>query len=136
MKSCTICGRKQSLHNFYRLAHMSDGHVNQCKECWKARVRLRRRNNPSVQEYDRRRYHNPERKAKLAENAKSWRKKNPEKYIANNAVNNAARDGKLIKMPCQECGNPRSHGHHEDYTKKLSVMWLCAKCHQRLHWNT
>jgi hypothetical protein len=63
-----------------------------------------------------------------------WRKDNPEKYRAQNAVSNAVRDGKLIKGPCAVCGaTKRIHGHHEDYSKPLQVTWLCAVHHKQLH---
>lgn len=59
-----------------------------------------------------------------------------------------------LKRPekCERCNTPprrgkdgRSclHAHHEDYTKPLSVEWICAKCHRAItpmrvgeeHWN-
>ena len=39
------------------------------------------------------------------------------------------------RKPCEVCGNPKSHGHHEDYSKPLEVKWLCHKHHQLLHFN-
>jgi hypothetical protein len=49
-------------------------------------------------------------------------------------VNNAIRDGKIIKGPCAICGATKNvHGHHKDYTQPLKVVWLCAKCHHRMH---
>lgn len=38
---------------------------------------------------------------------------------------------------CSNCGQQKQqdeiHGHHEDYTKPYSVIWLCEKCHAYLH---
>lgn len=62
-----------------------------------------------------------------------WRKANPEKESAYNAVNYAVRTGKLRKEPCLCCGDPKVHAHHSDYSKKLDVIWLCAMCHKRQH---
>jgi hypothetical protein len=60
------------------------------------------------------------------------------KYYARRAVVAAVRYGRIIKPACcQDCGTPkhpqRLHGHHEDYTKALDVVWLCAKCHGVRH---
>ena len=35
--------------------------------------------------------------------------------------------------PCCVCGKPNAHGHHEDYTKFLEVVWLCRKHHAERH---
>ena len=44
---------------------------------------------------------NPERKAEIAAKSdKKQRAKHPEKMVARNAVNNALRDGRLVKEPC------------------------------------
>jgi ribosomal protein S27AE len=59
--------------------------------------------------------------------------KNPAAYRAQNAVNNAVRDGKLKKEPCAICAASKVHAHHKDYSKPLEVVWLCARCHHRLH---
>jgi Helix-turn-helix len=50
-------------------------------------------------------------------------------------VNYAVINGLLLRpTQCSSCGKPcRPHGHHEDYTQPLCVIWLCAKCHQDLH---
>lgn len=56
------------------------------------------------------------------------------------AVRTAISSG-LLKRPsvCELCGNKpkpaidgRStiHAHHDDYSKPLSVKWLCVKCHR------
>jgi hypothetical protein len=41
--------------------------------------------------------------------------------------------GRLKKLPCEVCGNPKSDGHHDDYAKPLDVKWLCRKHHAERH---
>lgn len=47
--------------------------------------------------------------------------------------------GKVKRGPaCQRCGLRRHsgvsiEGHHTDYAKPLSVIWLCRKCHVNVH---
>lgn len=64
---------------------------------------------------------------------KKWRQRNPEKVRAHWVVSNAIRYGKLIRLPCQECGNKKSHAHHNDYSQPLLIEWLCHKCHWKRH---
>lgn len=73
----------------------------------------------------------PERKAQNAERSKRHREKNPEKYRARCAVNNALRDGRLKRGPCKHCGGTeRVQAHHADYSKPLDVEWVCFGCHR------
>lgn len=66
--------------------------------------------------------------------AKERRMKFPEKARARDMVNNAVKSGKLTKLPCEECGSTnRIHGHHEDYSKPLKVVWLCPQHHKLKH---
>ena len=55
------------------------------------------------------------------------------KIEARNAVKVAIRSGKLIKKPCEVCGETKVHGHHDDYSKPLEVRWLCPKHHGLEH---
>ena len=66
---------------------------------------------------------------------KNYRKRNPEKYRATTAVNNAIRDEKIIRPDCcEECNSKcKTHGHHDDYSKYLDVRWLCNDCHNAWH---
>lgn len=133
-KVCRRCNLEKPIADFYVHQRMADGHLNICKPCVKNRVRKHRRENDSVREYDRRRYHENENRQKhAAAVSKRWRQKYPERYEAHYVVSNAIRDKRLQKMPCEICGNPQSHAHHEDYSKPLHVKWLCAAHHQRLH---
>lgn len=133
MKKCFKCGAVKALHDFYKHKQMADGHLNKCKECAKADVKLHRRENDSVREYDRERSKQDHRREKAKEIVARWNAKNPEGYRAHYMVSNAIRDGKIERKPCEVCGNPRSHAHHEDYAKPLSIRWLCALHHHRLH---
>lgn len=49
------------------------------------------------------------------------------------AFNKALRAGGLVRQPCVICGEPKSHGHHEDYARPLDVVWLCAIHHRWRH---
>lgn len=104
-----------------------------CKSCICAKVRARARTNPAVQQYDRERAKTPARRAHLRAVTVKWRAENPLAYKAQTAVGNAVRDGRLFKEPCALCGTGQVHAHHRDYSKPLEVVWLCAKCHHRLH---
>jgi ribosomal protein S27AE len=86
------------------------------------------------------------RKALAKEYAKKTRalhrKKNAEyarnrvkETTAKNAVKYALKVGKLIKpAACEDCGTAgRIHGHHDDYSRKLDVRWLCPQCHTNVH---
>lgn len=61
------------------------------------------------------------------------RKRNPEKHLARKAVKRAIARGNLIRLPCTVCGDLKSEGHHEDYSKPLDVIFYCAKHHSDRH---
>ena len=54
----------------------------------------------------------------------------PIKARAREAVGRAVRNGKMKRKPCVVCGETKSEGHHEDYSKPLDVIWLCRKHHK------
>ena len=62
---------------------------------------------------------------------------NPMKRKAQNAANNALRDGRLQREYfCEVCGRGgKLHKHHWSYAEEnwLDVTWLCSKCHGREH---
>lgn len=133
-KACTKCGVAKEPDGFYRQPNASDGRAAICKDCHKAAMTLRRRTNPDVQAYDRERAKRPERKAHSRAITAKFRAKHPLAYAAHTAVGNALRDGKLTRQPCLFCATAEHvHAHHRDYSKPLEVVWLCAKCHHRLH---
>lgn len=127
MRPCKTCGASKPPSGFY-------AGQTECKDCWKARVKLRRLTNPAVRAYDRERAKTPSRREKATAITSNWRRKNPDAYRAQNALNNAVRDGKIERKPCEICAQPKGvHAHHRDYSKPLDVVWLCPRCHHRLH---
>lgn len=67
--------------------------------------------------------------------SKIYRDKYPQKEKAHKIVYNAVKTGKLIKQPCEKCGELKAEAHHDDYNKPLEVNWLCRICHRRFHRN-
>lgn len=124
---------------------MKDGHVNKCKECNLKDVHGNYQNNildPKYMTKERARgrekfhrlYANPAKRVFTYDSKERWIKENPEKRKAQIRVGNALRNHTLIKSPCSVCGSTvRIHGHHEDYSKPLEVLWLCPKHHHELH---
>lgn len=130
-KICFKCGIQKDLDDFYGHPMMKDKHLGKCKECCKMEEKLRRIENPGkYARYEKSRG----RSGEASIRSKVWRAKYPERYKAHNAVNNALRDGKIIRPDkCEICGSVRHlHAHHEDYNERLAVVWLCAKCHGQI----
>lgn len=140
LKTCKKCLQEKSLDEFYPHPRMHDGHLNKCKDCARADVTENRaRNVEYYRNYDRLRYdegrHFPNSPANdNRDRAKRWYTKNPEKKRAHAILARAIKAGKIRKPRiCEDCGRfrKRIEGHHEDYSKPLSVRWLCKRCHSK-----
>lgn len=131
-KRCFKCGEVKDLTAFYAHKEMADGHLNKCKECTKRDVKVHYADTrPERAAYERERCQRPERKAKALAYQKTRRAAHPEKNAARQIVNNAIRDRKLSRRPCEVCGSTtRVEAHHSDYSLPLDVRWLCF-FHQR-----
>jgi len=70
-------------------------------------------------------------KTRHDDRSKRWAEENKEKRAAQGAVAYAILTGNLTRpSTCELCGRVRKiDAHHPDYTKQLSVMWLCRPCH-------
>ena len=133
-KVCFKCNTNKPLVDFYKHSQMADGHVNKCKECNKKDVTSSR--NAKIEyyrSYDRERAKNPERSKAASEVSKLWRQQDKRRSAAHSAVARAIKSGDLVRLPCVQCGVDKSYAHHEDYDKKLDVMWLCQPCHKQRH---
>lgn len=126
---------------------MADGHLGKCKECARADVIANRVSKLAYYtEYDKIRDSLPHRLKLRREYARinpeivrrikdAWAERNPHKRKAHHTLNNAIRDGHIMRLPCEVCGDLESEGHHDDYSKPLDVRWLCDKHHKEHHKN-
>ncbi len=123
MKRCKVCEQDKDEGGFYSKDRT-------CKDCRKRMIRERYKQTlPARHAYDQSRSKTEKRKRHAVVASKKQRERNPEKYAARTALNNAVRDGWLRRMPCR-CGNPKSQAHHHDYSKPFDVEWVCFKCHR------
>lgn len=75
----------------------------------------------------------PKYRKSMAKSREKYIIANPDKHQAHIILNNSVAKGNIARKPCIKCGNPKSEGHHEDYTKPLEVIWLCRECHRNHH---
>lgn len=149
-KKCIKCNLEFNIEKFYKHKQMADGHLNKCKECCKNDVQKNYEvKKEYYQEYDKKRAklsHRVEvRKQYMQTEAgkkshfkavKKFRENNKEKRIAHSLINNKLRYNKIEKPAICTICNKKSeiiHGHHNDYTKPLEVVWCCPQCHKDIH---
>jgi hypothetical protein len=123
-----LCGKCGGTEYYER---HEDGYLSKrCKKCHHKRVaRYRRARRTKYAEYQRARRKRTGNKYYSSE----WYAKNRDKVSARGAVYRALRDGKLKRMPCENCGASQTQAHHHDYSKKLDIRWLCSACHGLTH---
>lgn len=56
-----------------------------------------------------------------------------QKIISRRILSKAIKTGELVPQPCVVCGTEKVHGHHEDYSRPLDVIWLCPAHHFERH---
>src|SRR3990167_2067628 len=94
-----------------------------CEKCRKAYfIEWHRKHRPT-----------PERKRMAYEASQRWEAKNRQKRKTHLILKKAIKYGKLKREPCKVCGEERTDGHHEDYSKPLEVIWVCRQHHKDLH---
>lgn len=132
MKTCSACKIEKSLSDFPKTKLERDGHSYRCKECSRESVR-KSKAKADYREQNRRYDSKPERRAALNKRRDAHRCAHPERFSAMQEVHRALRSGNLQKQPCIVCGIDRVDAHHPDYTKPLSVVWLCRSHHMQSH---
>ena len=154
MKVCSKCKEEKSLDGFYKDKSTKDGYNYKCKDCRRKADQDRRESDPVW--HIRRKlqnslYHENNRekiaarkkewfssdvgKLSMAKSGKRWRKKNSHKKRAQDLVYLAVKRGEIIpKEKCEACKSMKKiEAHHPDYKEPLQVLWLCNRCHIRLH---
>lgn len=146
-KTCFKCGSHKPLTEFYPHAKMADGYLNKCKDCTKkdtAERHSRMMADPIWREKELERHRLKsarQRNNKVVcrcestrERSRKYRKNNKQKVQAHNKKSRAQKKGIIHKKPCEVCGSTNQiHGHHDDYSKPLDVIWLCPKHHGERH---
>ena len=125
-KKCGTCEEEKTSSEFHKRDASIDGLAACCKECQR-RYDRSRRDDPKRAEH--RAEMRPKYAHKRSEYSRAWRQRNPEKYACHVTLNNAVRDGKVVKGDCEVCGSPKVDAHHDDYGKPLDVRWLCHEHH-------
>lgn len=126
-KTCRGCNRTLPLDHFWRRQRGRDGFNPRCKDCLAKTPEQR----AADREYTRRwNQANPERHEA---GVQAYCRRHPERRAARNAVYYATKRGKLERQPCEVCGDSDSQAHHDDYSRKLEVRWLCRTHHGETH---
>lgn len=132
-KKCIECGETKPLSDYYRNCGTKDGRINRCKTCQAPRTRAWNRANRDRLRESNRRYR--ERNREQDRRASARRRNTPEAR-ARRAVKRAIVNGTLVRPEtCEDCGERSNaiEAHHEDYSRRFDVNWLCPTCHGLRH---
>ena len=137
MKACFKCKIKKSREHFYFRKNTKDGLGSFCRACSSIMGReYRLRRIDELREYSRIRDKLPHVRARknFLRSQRIQDSKTRHKRSAHRKLQRAVDNGKIKKLICQRCGNIKAQAHHEDYSKPLDVIWLCAVHHAERHW--
>jgi hypothetical protein len=105
----------------------------------------RERNKQHILEYARK--YRSEHREEFRARARIWRRKNAQQQNeqlrlrrrvngmskAHLRIQKLLKNGTLTRKPCEVCGKTPTDAHHDDYSKPLSVRWLCRYHHLSKH---
>lgn len=144
-KTCGKCKQEKPLSEFY--THKRDGYQSNCKECKRNTGRIYNRT-PNRRKYNKQFYERlkyngyfdqyqkrPDVKKRKAEQMKQY-SQDPRlriRFLARWYAKRMTENGTLKQEPCAICGESKTQKHHPNYNEPLLVVWLCVKCHRKLH---
>jgi hypothetical protein len=135
-KKCSNCQERKDINEFWWIIKNAK-RDSWCKECQCRRKRIRNRQRRLIDPVFREREQEANRRCYTIEKARvrtrKWREDNWEKSYVHYLVQQAIKHGKLIKKPCEVCGNVKSEAHHPNYCKSYVVVWLCRRHHAMLN---
>jgi hypothetical protein len=139
MKSCYQCGRTLDLSFFGKNKAKEDGLSHNCRDCMRAYRVSRGRQKPpgwvrktqDMAEY--RRAWKEAHPGYMSQKKREWLQANPDRRRFMDRYKYAVKTGKLVRWPCEVCGEQESDGHHPDYSRPLVVVWLCKQHHREVH---
>ncbi len=133
MHKCVNCSEADKAA-FNKNSSKKSGLQDSCRSCSKDYMKTYRENNKKkMQECKSNWYQNN--KEHASNYRQTWRKNNRLAHKSHNAVTYALQTG-VIEPPenCQKCNKKEAlDAHHEDYKKPLEVIWVCKRCHARIH---
>jgi len=136
-QTCIRCKQSKPLEDYYKHPGMASGRLGRCKVCHREEItRNRNENIERIRDYDCKRNKTENRKQDQTLKNKDKRKRMGSNYnAAHCAVSRAVKAGLLVRPDhCTRCLiNCFPQAHHDDYSKMLEVMWLCAICHAVRH---
>ena len=112
-KVCTRCGEAKPFDQYTRDPRGKHGRRSRCRSCDSKRASAWQAANGDK--------HNAA--------SKRYVQRHPEKDAAKSAVWHGKRRGQIKQEPCEVCGSEDSQAHHDDYTRRLDVRWLCPTHH-------
>lgn len=135
-KTCSKCGQTKPTALFYERKNGKEGLRPSCKHCCNEthRVYVQSLCGKESKKKASYRYKKTPR-GREAERQSKYRygEKYPERRRAHNQTSVAIRSGRLVRQPCEVCGDEPTHAHHNDYARPLDVRWLCRHHHDLHH---
>lgn len=132
MLVCAHCREKKPGSEFHTDKKHASGKHSICKSCRTIQLHNERPSNREANRSRAQRYraNHPERPIS---NALRNDAAKPKTAYARQVVRNEVKRGRMIRKPCEVCGESYTHGHHDDYDKPLTVRWLCPVHHTEWH---
>jgi hypothetical protein len=142
-KQCTICKSFRTRDSFCSYYKSKDGLNDRCRDCIKERDKIRWDKLRSDEEWHKEylkkllvRGEEDRLQGKKTKYNPEWSSKyvkDPIKSKARQIMSNAITSGRLVPEPCVVCGEEKTEGHHEDYSRPLDIIWLCRTHHKEIH---